>query len=453
MAVCISSIYAEQQTYVQEFADRYLFEVNEKLPFESINISEVLQNICDVVLASSPALNPMGETWILSSCDKGDPSYLLMQGGEGELPYFKPLPFNGVKVAIDQETIVVITDKGAVEGWDLDGIANSKTPKWTIACPWQDNPERTYRNCPQRTATKIHVARSGLYWIGTTVGMYVIDGGKPLDFGFMRQRDNGTIFSIASNFTDPRKPEVVFGTKQSECETRLWSVHIDPQEDTLNWNYQYEWAMGIVEDTPTALVYVNDTLWIGNSATINLRHADGTYTRFGGHHLLHDDSRGLPLGSITDMILQDGLDGHPGYVWVSHSFNGTGAVSRCDLATMEWRFFRGHRWLTDDSVKMFAQHSSHRIEMGTSLLALTETGLSMFRLKEYDLRTKAENIQAIAYPRHDRMGLVAIAGLSRYGNLTKWGVTATDNDGLWTSMYAVGLGFKYAMDKDPRTLR
>lgn len=52
-------------------------------------------------------------------------------------------------------------------------------------------------------------------------------------------------------------------------------------------------------------------------------------------------------------------------------------------------------------------------------------------------------------PRHDRYGYVADSSLAAVGNLSSFVLRDTDNDGLWTGMYAASQAFRYATTGDP----
>ena len=82
----------------------------------------------------------------------------------------------------------------------------------------------------------------------------------------------------------------------------------------------------------------------------------------------------------------------------------------------------------------------------------TTYGMTVLYGNPTTLQSKAMQIDAINYPRHDRYGLVADSALYLYGNLTSYYKHPGESDGLWTGIYLSSVVFKYAVLKDNDTL-
>ncbi len=104
-------------------------------------------------------------------------------------------------------------------------------------------------------------------------------------------------------------------------------------------------------------------------------------------------------------------------------------------------YYASKRWLVDDEVS--------DIEMGPdkSVLVLTKSGLSRINFVKMTLAEKAEYFEKIQRSRHIRHGFTSNLSLTVPGDISSGVYHATDNDGLWTSMYLASELFRYAVTK------
>lgn len=73
-------------------------------------------------------------------------------------------------------------------------------------------------------------------------------------------------------------------------------------------------------------------------------------------------------------------------------------------------------------------------------------------LRPITLEQKAEYFERRVHDRHDRYGLVASSMLRDRGNLATNQLDPSDNDGLWTAMYAASECFRYAATRSSEAL-
>jgi hypothetical protein len=84
--------------------------------------------------------------------------------------------------------------------------------------------------------------------------------------------------------------------------------------------------------------------------------------------------------------------------------------------------------------------------------ARTRNGVSHIEMKPMTLAQKAEVFEKRVRERHDRYGLVASSYFSVSGDPASNRRHDTDNDGLWTAMYAAAECFRHAVTKSPEAL-
>lgn len=110
------------------------------------------------------------------------------------------------------------------------------------------------------------------------------------------------------------------------------------------------------------------------------------------------------------------------------------------------QYFAGRRYLPDDDVLNIVPDSS------TGVWARTSTGVSHIELRFMTLAQKAEYFDRRVHERHDRYGLVASSILRALGDLKSNQLDPSDNDGLWTAIYAAAKSFRYAVTRSPEAL-
>jgi hypothetical protein len=110
------------------------------------------------------------------------------------------------------------------------------------------------------------------------------------------------------------------------------------------------------------------------------------------------------------------------------------------------QFFAGRRYLPDDDITTLAPDNSG------GMWVRTRTGVSHIEFRPMTLADKAAIFEQRIRERHDRYGLVANSMLREPGNLASNQLEPSDNDGLWTAIYAAAECFRYAVTKSPEAL-
>jgi len=134
-----------------------------------------------------------------------------------------------------------------------------------------------------------------------------------------------------------------------------------------------------------------------------------------------------------------------GAVWIG-STRGLVRHDARAAAADRIQYFAGRRWLSDDEVLGLVADSAG------GMWARTRTGVSHIELRPMTLLRKADLFEQRIRLRHDRYGLVADSTLREAGNLASNQLDPSDNDGLWTAMYAAAECFRYAVTKSPQAL-
>lgn len=205
--------------------------------------------------------------------------------------------------------------------------------------------------------------------------------------------------------------------------------------DGMSW-YMFE-TPGIIDDSPTALTFDSaGTLWIANDVCVNQHYlANFTFNRVGGY-------QGLPMANLTSACTAPS-----GAVWIGSV--GQGATR---YLAGEWKYFLGPRWFPTTDTKHNNTVSSIVVidVLGTeTALLATDGGLSIIRYNTWTLEAKADYMQSLIYPAHERFGLICDADFTAFADMRTAQQFSSDNDGLWTSIYVATQSFRYAVTKDP----
>ena len=110
-------------------------------------------------------------------------------------------------------------------------------------------------------------------------------------------------------------------------------------------------------------------------------------------------------------------------------------------------YFQGRRYLTDDAVEQIEP-----LTAASGVWVRTSTGVSRIQLRPMTLAAKAALFEERIAARHDRLGFVASSGLDRPGDPASNRLDPSDNDGLWTAMYAVAECFRFGVTKSADAL-
>ena len=109
-----------------------------------------------------------------------------------------------------------------------------------------------------------------------------------------------------------------------------------------------------------------------------------------------------------------------------------------------WQYYWGPRWLPNNRVNDIAVSSD-----GSAWVA-TDGGVARLFDKPVTFAEKAAHYEAITAARHYRRGYVTGSTLKEPGNPDAGAIhEASDNDGLWTSIYVGAESFRFAVTKDP----
>jgi hypothetical protein len=157
--------------------------------------------------------------------------------------------------------------------------------------------------------------------------------------------------------------------------------------------------------------------------------------------------------SLNDRAIPEGLPWSAGET-VTASDGATwqrvgGGIFRRDPKAAErdrTQYFAGRRYLADDDVTALAPDDSGGMWMRT------RTGVSHIEYRPMTLEDKAAIFEQRIRDRHDRYGLVASSMLREQGNLATNQLEPSDNDGLWTAIYAAAECFRHAVTKSPEAL-
>jgi hypothetical protein len=138
----------------------------------------------------------------------------------------------------------------------------------------------------------------------------------------------------------------------------------------------------------------------------------------------------LPDGSLF-AIAGDGA------IWIA----AAEGLTRIDPKAAEedrTQYYHGPRYLPSGEILALAADGAHGVWVGTG------SGAAHLELKPMTLAQKAALFEERIRLRHDRYGLVASSILREPGNLASNRLDPTDNDGLWTAMYATAECFRFA---------
>jgi len=171
------------------------------------------------------------------------------------------------------------------------------------------------------------------------------------------------------------------------------------------------------------------------AAGAHWRIEDAALVRVTPDPLRLDPAAGLPLAGLQAVAVAD-----DGAVWAG----GRGGVVRFTGRTHpweRWHVFAGRRYLPTDDVLALAAGQQG------AMWVRTTAGVSHLRLLAVSLDEKAAQIEQGLRARHVRHDLVADSLLTVPGDLASSQQYPSDNDGLWTAIYAAAESYRYAVTK------
>ncbi|GMW00776.1 MAG: hypothetical protein AMXMBFR84_19130 [Candidatus Hydrogenedentota bacterium] len=168
-------------------------------------------------------------------------------------------------------------------------------------------------------------------------------------------------------------------------------------------------------------------LWFAAPQGVGCRHGDSTWSLYTG-------ADGLPYNDFTCMAA-----GADGSVWFGTT---RGAIQ---FKNGVWGYRQGRRWLLDDEVRDIAVAPN-----GDAWIA-TAKGVSRIEARPMTLSEKAAFYESEIDRYHKRTpyGYVLNAGLKEPGDKASAQVSATDNDGQYTGLYAGAECLAYGATRDP----
>ena len=148
----------------------------------------------------------------------------------------------------------------------------------------------------------------------------------------------------------------------------------------------------------------------------------------------------LPQGEVTAIAKAGPI------LWIG-TRNGLVRYETGMLNNQEAQYLAGRRYLLDNEVLSLLPVADR------GLWVRTRTGVAYIDCRAISLDAKANRFETMQSERHLRYGLVSDAVLDRPGDTTHSTTEPSDNDGLWTAMYAAAECFRYRATHSAVSLR
>ena len=148
----------------------------------------------------------------------------------------------------------------------------------------------------------------------------------------------------------------------------------------------------------------------------------------------------LPAGGVQAVAVAT-----DGAVWLGTA-KGLIRYHPGEPAPSRRQYFAGRRYLPGDNVRNLHPGPS------ADMWVLTAAGVAHIELRPMTLAVKAEYFERRIRARHDRYGLVAGSTFTEPGNPATNRLTPSDNDGLWTAVYAAAECFRFAVTRSSEAL-
>ena len=283
-----------------------------------------------------------------------------------------------------------------------------------------------YASDMQMPVTAISRSYSGALWVGTESGLYhqMGEGWTPIADVPIRAICPGS--GGEAWYTDGK---VVRGEEIIEpgCNIRdmlffegqLW---LATDQGLIAGKRRWTDVNGLLSNDARSLALDSaGHLWISTSSGISVFDRKETWYSVTGKN-------GLPYEDVYQV-----KNGPAGERWVAA---GIGAAC---YARGRWEYYAGKRWLPSDHVTAMAVGSEGEAWIGT------REGLARIEKRPYDFEQKAEYFERRITARHKRHGFVSSCNLETPGDLDSFTHYASDNDGLWTSLYVAAECFRYSV--------
>lgn len=300
---------------------------------------------------------------------------------------------------------------------------------------------------------------------GTVTGLQVAPA---LDGVFIGTAQNG-VFFVTDDATKPLTRVDMAGDASSTLlwvekwhtlytanDIALYTLQFCPQKKVII-NEDHEWIGGILGTTPTDMDWDEDNsvVWIAETESIHKLTRDGTYWRMGYQQM-------APMGNVSTLAVSQGQIFSGSFNLGMARVSGKQSPEQLDAKLTgdpdlppaggqggdpwAWVYYYGPRWLpSDDVLAIVATGQRNR----KSVVAVTGAGLTVMNVGQMTLKEKAAVEETYQNPRHNRHGLASSCVLKSPGVLSSWHGKVDDNDGLWTSMAAMGECYRYMSTKEP----
>ena len=259
------------------------------------------------------------------------------------------------------------------------------------------------------------LGETGDAWVGTMEGLYFIPGegvvGEKVE-GLPREVITGLAVRWREGEREEGREE---GKEMGEkfdvavgMERRLWRLM-----ETGRWHF---WRNSTNIDGATrVLSFVGEegVLLIGNKNNINVQLGDLTFWNFGEYEVPYP--KGVTsFGSFLkgEGVVGGGGEGEGRGIWVGTEW-GLMRYNREDKENGEsnhgWRYFNGGRWLPTSQESSPVRSRVHVVCAlgggGEAVLVGTDYGVARVEMERWSLEEKAERMQELVYPQHDRFFL------------------------------------------------
>ena len=211
----------------------------------------------------------------------------------------------------------------------------------------------------------------------------------------------------------------------------------------------HEWIGGVLGFTPSDLDYdvENDVVWIAENESIHKLTQDAFYWRMGYQQaapMYNISSVAVNAGQVfsgSDMLGMARVSGKQSVAQldISVDANTSPDAGGQDGDPWSWMYYFGPRWLPSNEILAIIPTSQKQKH---SVLVVTTVGMTVLNIGEMTLQEKAAVQETFQEPRHDRHGLSTQCNLQQAGVLSSYSFGVGDNDGLWTSMSAMGAAYR-----------
>lgn len=284
-----------------------------------------------------------------------------------------------------------------------------------VVGPYPQETQRTFTSAdglPAAEVQAVEVSPQGQVLVGTAAGLFQGDGEK------------WKLISPRPPSQGPGQPSAPTLIRETEGVWRVGSEGLvyETAEETRLYTPENS---GLLSADIRALVRdERGFFWVATAAGVNIFDGRETWYALTG-------ANGLPVEDVTHLALAP-----DGTRW----FGTPQGVIRWREG--KWKYFAGRRWLPDDRVLALAAAPDGSAWVGTA------QGLTHLYPEEMTLAEKAARFEARIAVRHKRHGYVTSCHLEEPGNPASFIHEASDNDGLWTSLYVAAQCFQYAATGD-----